>query len=1016
MPGFPQKGFVYSAFGDALNIIWGPNGAGKTTSCLAIRKLLWPNHPSVAHLVPVALHGNWEFEGRQEQVMVEGNLYLSKLEEIGRHRDPTCYTIGLDELFHAVDQELARGILREILGGYDLASLRERPFYQSCGPRYGRHEEGQVRDRQRDVQVVVRKLNALQTQEDRLKEIEEQIKQAEIAPSKIALLDLAQKYQTLKQDYSKLQAHLKQYPDGLEKVHAEDGKVLQGLREKKRVLEEKVTRLEEMVLPESPPTPEQLELIRQKIDECRQLEKEIFLEQAAQEEIARQIDVQLQQIDLEFDQLDRLNFPLVASLIRQSQKRYLLDFDRQKLAEKVNQAGSSYQVKEWVFLGSLGLQAVVAWKVGSLLGCLVALVVAMCGGWLFWRRPRDQEQRKLLQIQEEQCAQLEKEIFEMVPSMQIPEAPLLPSWLALCQRALELKGELEKKGVHVQELCRQRRVLLVEMNRSLSTVDLTLEEIRSLFLSVQSQAVAYVRAVQSKRELQEHVKELKKIEHQELEILSRCQCTSLQEVFAKVELVSAYQSDRQKEREIAWQLESGGLLHLECGDLSPLLLETERLHWQKIADSIQTLSVEKGRIKGEIHRARHGVDLQKALGELQEAQLAWKHCAEEVRHRALAQCFLRNIEEEFIREYKPAVLEAGNRLMQTFTNGAYSVKTVEERRGFIAYDCLAEQEKPLEALSRGTRMQLILAMRLGFITATEKGAHPLPIVLDEAFQHADDERFALMAEALLKIASEGRQIFYFTCQRNSIETWKQLGAEFHFFDLQEIQTGQKVLSTSIKTLEPHLPVAEPNEGESLEEYAARTGAYLLDSTLPAGEQHISHFLDTSLQLHQLLLRRIATYGQAKSLIVEELLMEIDGDRHICQQVMQRGSILERGWELAKVGCPPSIGRHDLEQAVEEEILSTHFLEPMWEYVKSVDGRAQLLVEAIANKKIKNFRKEKLGIFTEFLEKRGLIDPRTPYSREQLRALLWSKHAKEGILSDVAAAYFIEKVIAGFDCG
>ena len=71
-------------------------------------------------------------------------------------------------------------------------------------------------------------------------------------------------------------------------------------------------------------------------------------------------------------------------------------------------------------------------------------------------------------------------------------------------------------------------------------------------------------------------------------------------------------------------------------------------------------------------------------------------------------------------------------------------------------------------LSRGTREQLMLAMRLALIGCREEKEEPLPLILDDVTVDFDPERTAaVMAELRRFAAADGggkRQVFFFTCR------------------------------------------------------------------------------------------------------------------------------------------------------------------------------------------------------------------------------------------------------------
>ena len=70
-----------------------------------------------------------------------------------------------------------------------------------------------------------------------------------------------------------------------------------------------------------------------------------------------------------------------------------------------------------------------------------------------------------------------------------------------------------------------------------------------------------------------------------------------------------------------------------------------------------------------------------------------------------------------------------------------------------------------EALSRGTKEQLYLSMRLALAATYAKQLVALPLVADDILVNFDDARAAVTAALLGDYAAEGHQILAFTCHR-----------------------------------------------------------------------------------------------------------------------------------------------------------------------------------------------------------------------------------------------------------
>lgn len=86
---------------------------------------------------------------------------------------------------------------------------------------------------------------------------------------------------------------------------------------------------------------------------------------------------------------------------------------------------------------------------------------------------------------------------------------------------------------------------------------------------------------------------------------------------------------------------------------------------------------------------------------------------------------------------------------------------------------------PLEALSRGARDQVYLALRIGLAGAALGAAaveEPAFLLLDDAFLTADWERRERMVEASRTLAERGWQVIYLTCDTHLRELFEEAGA------------------------------------------------------------------------------------------------------------------------------------------------------------------------------------------------------------------------------------------------
>lgn len=76
------------------------------------------------------------------------------------------------------------------------------------------------------------------------------------------------------------------------------------------------------------------------------------------------------------------------------------------------------------------------------------------------------------------------------------------------------------------------------------------------------------------------------------------------------------------------------------------------------------------------------------------------------------------------------------------------------------------QEEPMDILSGGTREQLAILTRLAFARLFAAAGRPVPVILDDALVHSDDDRIESMFDALHR-TSRDQQILVFTCRQRA---------------------------------------------------------------------------------------------------------------------------------------------------------------------------------------------------------------------------------------------------------
>ncbi len=76
------------------------------------------------------------------------------------------------------------------------------------------------------------------------------------------------------------------------------------------------------------------------------------------------------------------------------------------------------------------------------------------------------------------------------------------------------------------------------------------------------------------------------------------------------------------------------------------------------------------------------------------------------------------------------------------------------------------QPESLDILSGGTREQLAILTRLAFARLFARGGQTVPVILDDALVHSDDDRIEAMFTALHRVAKD-QQILVLTCRQRA---------------------------------------------------------------------------------------------------------------------------------------------------------------------------------------------------------------------------------------------------------
>lgn len=443
-------------------------------------------------------------------------------------------------------------------------------------------------------------------------------------------------------------------------------------------------------------------------------------------------------------------------------------------------------------------------------------------------------------------------------------------------------------------------------------------------------------------------------------------------------------------------------------------IESDRDAAQRQASRLSELEQKIGAIRQEIERAKAGHQIEDAQRELDEATDALASTLRDAERKAAGHAVLEWLRDEATEKTQPPVLQRASEVFGRITRGRYELRVDDSGRtpALAAWDTLHETRKSLDELSAGERVQLLVAVRLGFLDHEESGVR-LPVLLDETLGTTDDDRARVMIDTVAEICRTGRQVFYFTAQPDEVGKWiarlrDTPDIELKEIDLARVRRLAEASSTPLVIARPdEEPVPKP-AGMSHEAYGNALCVPGLDPARPAGLVHLWHVVDDPETLHALLQKRIATVGQFESRVVKRLvrvdgLAEEDTDR-----IAVRARAIRAAFEAWRIGRAAPVDRAVLEEA---DAVTDNFIDRVWEVAAGVGGDGRQLVHALNEGRVPRWRTANTERLREYLEEHGYLVRDEPLTPDEICQRVLEESARTSDGPDLDPVW-IERVVRG----
>ena len=438
-----------------------------------------------------------------------------------------------------------------------------------------------------------------------------------------------------------------------------------------------------------------------------------------------------------------------------------------------------------------------------------------------------------------------------------------------------------------------------------------------------------------------------------------------------------------------------------------------------VAQSYESLVEKIADIRLRVDNARRDTCMEVALAEVEWATMVLAQRRDEAELAVAGGFLLEEVEREHKVESQPEVFRQAARLFTMFTRGRCELRLGElsdtGESAFRALDTTNQRGLALGELSRGTYMQLLLAVRLAFAAAAERAAQ-LPFVLDEVLSSTDPMRFRAIIECLLALVKDGRQVFYFTCQPSDAAAWQEVADQMgavgaRRIDLADVQRLERAASSLLsESSARQKPIPEPRD-MPLGEYAEFLGVPQRDPTARAGAAHLAHLVEDSGQLHRLLAAGIETYGQLQSLAA---CGDVDAyaPTDLLARIQARACVLDafaEAWRIGR-GCPVS------PEVLAESGVSERFIQRVTDLARELGWDARRLVDALGARqddRAKGFRSDALDQVKESLMESGHLDTRATLNEQDLLARVLAAahdHVRRGAIEGAEAQELFHRLL------
>jgi uncharacterized protein YhaN len=238
-------------------------------------------------------------------------------------------------------------------------------------------------------------------------------------------------------------------------------------------------------------------------------------------------------------------------------------------------------------------------------------------------------------------------------------------------------------------------------------------------------------------------------------------------------------------------------------------------------EALEKAHERRGELKQQIETLAESRQLETTRLELEDVNTRLDGALSQWQVRAVIGRLLESIRTQYEQERQPETLQEASIYLNQLTEGRYCRVWTPLDEDVLLVDDGQGETLSAEVLSRGTREQLFLALRLSLAASYARRGANLPLILDDVLVNYDVGRAKAAAKVLRDFAKSGHQVLVFTCHEHLYKMFKSMRVKAEELPRRETSAGAVVALVKAKPKPSRRKKEKPPEpdvpAEELEE-------------------------------------------------------------------------------------------------------------------------------------------------------------------------------------------------------